>query len=207
MQRLERAKSPSHNSGADEYLTQQQTRDILNPNIKTDFRPSAPIKNIKIVREIQSQYFKIPVERKSNVEEKVNYSSSDEHQPELLADDQTQNGHQRQQSKTTVVIAGDSIIKYIKDGSCLMQIRNVSAKSFSGAAVDGMSDFLKPLIRKHPSKLAIHAGTGDIPRLTPKIIADKVTELADKFKKASSNTKIIISSQLQEVISQNLQVR
>mgnify|MGYP002803813395 FL=1 len=70
----------------------------------------------------------------------------------------------------------------------------VSVKSFSGATVDDMSDFLKPSIRKHRSKLVIHAGTNDIRRLTPKTIADKVTELADDFKKASSNTKIIISS-------------
>ena len=34
----------------------------------------------------------------------------------------------------------------------------------------------------------------DIRRLIPKTIADKVTELADNFKKASNNTKIIISS-------------
>ena len=36
--------------------------------------------------------------------------------------------------------------------------RNVSVKSFSGATLNDMSDFLKPTGRKQPDKLVIHAG-------------------------------------------------
>ena len=93
--------------------------------------------------------------RKSKSKRKETTTNSDEHQSEPLADDQTENEHQRQQPKTSVVIAGDSIIKYIKGWELSNADQIVSVKSFSGATVHDMSDFLKPSIRKHPSKLVI----------------------------------------------------
>ena len=102
-------------------------------------------------------------------------------------------GEQRQ-SKTSVVVAGDSIIKYVKGWELSNDEQIVSVKSFSGATVDDMGDFLKPSIRKRPDKLIIHAGTNDVRSSSPTTIAKKVTELAEQFKKESSNTRIIISS-------------
>ena len=70
---------------------------------------------------------------------------------------------ERQPSKSSVVVAGDSIIKYVKGWELSNAVQNVSVKSFSGATVDDMGDFLKPTIRKHPNKLvSIHAGTNDV---------------------------------------------
>ena len=60
----------------------------------------------------------------------------------------------------------------------------MSVKSFSGATVDDMSHFLKLSIRKKPNKLIIHAGTNDVRRSSPKIIAEKV-KLAENFKNES----------------------
>ena len=71
--------------------------------------PLAPIKKIKISKTVGNKK-----KRKSLSERKKTTINSDEHQPELLADDETQNENQRQQPKTSVVIAGDSIIKYVK---------------------------------------------------------------------------------------------
>ena len=70
----------------------------------------------------------------------------------------------------------------------------MSVKSFSRATVDGMSDFLRPSIRKKPKKLIIHAGTNDVRHSSPNIIAENVIKLAENFKKESNHTEIIISS-------------
>ena len=67
------------------------------------------------------------------------------------------------------------MIKYVKCWELSTGQQNVSVKSFSGATVDDMSDFLKPTLRKHPDKLIIHVGTNDIRKSDPKIVADKVT--------------------------------
>ena len=114
-----------------------------------------------------------------------------------LSDDQIQTQQEDQQqskTKTSVVVAGDSMIKYVKGWELSTGQQNVSVKPFSGATVDDMSDFLKPTLRKHPDKLIIHVGTNDIRKSDPKIVADKVTILAKQFKKDSSNTEVVISS-------------
>ena len=72
--------------------------------------------------------------------------------------------------------------------------QNVAVKSFSGATVEDMNDFLKPTIRRQPDKLLIHVGTNDIRSLAPQDIADKVSEVTQQFKQGSRKTRIIISS-------------
>ena len=96
--------------------------------------------------------------------------------------------------KTRVVVAGGSIIQYVKGRESSKGEQNVAVKSFSGATVDDMSDFLRPSIRTKPNKLIIHAGTNGVRHLNPKIIAEKVIRLAENFKKESSQTENIISS-------------
>ncbi len=82
--------------------------------------------------------------------------------------------------------------------------QNVSVKSFSGATVDDMSDFLRPIIRKKPKKLIIHAGTNDVRHSHPNIIVEKIIKLAENFKKESNHTEIIILSLVTRGDSQEL---
>ena len=60
---------------------------------------------------------------------------------------------QKRHDKQTVVVAGDSVRKYVKGWELSNAERNVSAKSFSGATIGDMSEFLKPTARKQPDKL------------------------------------------------------
>ena len=73
-----------------------------------------------------------------------------------------QEERQPQQLRKTVVVAGDSIIKYVKGWELSNNKQNVAVKSFSGATVEDMKDFLRPTIRRQPDKLVIHVGTNDI---------------------------------------------
>ena len=107
--------------------------------------------------------------------------------------EQQERQHQ-QQGRKTVVVAGDSIIKYVKGWELSNSEQNVAVKSFSGAKVEDMNDFLKPTIRRQPDKLVIHVGTNDIRSLAPQDIADKVSEVTQQFKQGSRKTRIIISS-------------
>ena len=101
---------------------------------------------------------------------------------------------QKRYAKQTVVIAGDSVIKYVKGWELSNAERNVSVKSFSGATIGDMSDFLKPTARKQPDKLIIHTGTNDLRRSSPTETATKIIELAEDFQKDCEHTKVIISS-------------
>ena len=114
---------------------------------------------------------------------------------------------QQQNIKASVVVAGDSIIKYLKGWELSNGEQNVSIKSFSGATVDDMSDFLRPTIRKKPNKLIIYAGTNDVRHSSPKVIAENVTKLAENFGKESSQTEIIISSLVTRGDSQELVIK
>ena len=104
---------------------------------------------------------------------------------------------QQSRSKQTVVVAGDSIIKYVKGWELSSADQSVSVKSFPGATADDMVDFLKPTLRRKPDKLAIHAGTNDVSSSTPKVIADKVSktksdsqELAAKVNETNNLLKL-----------------
>ena len=70
----------------------------------------------------------------------------------------------------------------------------MSVKSFSGATVDDMSDFLWSSTLKKPNKLILHAGRNDVGHSIPKIIAEKGIKFAENFKKESSQKEVIIFS-------------
>jgi hypothetical protein len=72
--------------------------------------------------------------------------------------------------------------------------QNVAVKSFSGATVEDMNDFLRPTTRRKPDKLVIHVGTNNIRSSTPQNVGDEVTKVAHQFQQESKKTRIIISS-------------
>ena len=72
--------------------------------------------------------------------------------------------HQQQQQphwpKGTVLIAGDSIISGINE-KCFEGPNYIKVRSFPGATIADMKDYLKPLLRKNPTTLILHVGTND----------------------------------------------
>ena len=62
----------------------------------------------------------------------------------------------------TVLIIGDSMLNGI-DESLLSKSAPVKVRSFSGAVIRDMYDFIQPLMERKPGKIILHVGTNDIP--------------------------------------------
>ena len=136
-----------------------QSKDIINPNIKlknkysvleneqVDGGESSAISNQK-TEEDQVQQKK---KRKSKSKKKTTKDDASRKPQEVEQEQQPQ-----QQKRKTVVVAGDSIIKYVKGWELSNTEQNVAVKSFSGATLEDMNDFLRPTTRRQPDKLVIH---------------------------------------------------
>jgi hypothetical protein len=110
-----------------------------------------------------------------------------------------QEKHQNQsrfnQKKTRVTtILGDSIIKDVKPHKIRDEIgpeEKVFIKSFSGATIDSMKDYVKPSLKFKSDLYILHAGTNDLrSEKTPEVIADQIVELAKNMKTAENEVMI-----------------
>ena len=69
----------------------------------------------------------------------------------------------------------------------------VRVRSFPGATIDDMDDYIKPSTRAKPDSLIIHIGTNNLTCDEPKEIVDKITKLGQAIQHGSPNTNIAIS--------------
>ena len=69
-------------------------------------------------------------------------------------------------------MAGDSIIKHLQGWRPSDTNNHVVVKSFSGATIEDMEDYLKAVIRKEPESIVLHIGTNDLNKLSLKQVAD-----------------------------------
>lgn len=95
--------------------------------------------------------------------------------------------------KKTTIIAGDSIVKNIQGWRLSDSNNHVVVKSFSGSTISDMEDYLKPIIRREPSKIILHVGTNDINHLTAQQIAKGVANLGTQISQDSPRTKVALS--------------
>ena len=77
-------------------------------------------------------------------------------------------------------------------------------KSFAGATISDMEDFLKPAIRKEPNSIILHVGTNDIEHDAAKRVAEGVLNLAIQVTENSPSTEIVISAILPRTDKPNL---
>ena len=87
-----------------------------------------------------------------------------------------------QQRKSTVIIAGDSIVKNL-NGWMMSRAKRVKVHSFSGATTTEMKHFIKPLVQRKPSEIILHVGTNDVDIHSAEEIADNIIKLTDDIKK------------------------
>ena len=60
---------------------------------------------------------------------------------------------------------GDSTVKHVRGYELSRKVENckVYVKSFSGAKVMCMEDYLKPTLREMPTHILLHVGTNGVP--------------------------------------------
>ena len=85
-----------------------------------------------------------------------------------------------------VFIIGDSIVKHIRGYELSQRVENckVFVKSFSGAKVSCMEDYIQPTLRETPGHVILHVGTNDVTtKQDPQQIAENIINLAVKMKR------------------------
>ena len=87
-----------------------------------------------------------------------------------------------QQQKSTVIIAGDSIVKNL-NGWMMSRAKRSKVHSFSGATTTEMKHFIKPLVQRKPSEIILHVGTNDVDIHSAEEVADNIIKLTDDTKK------------------------
>ena len=87
-----------------------------------------------------------------------------------------------QQRKSTVIIAGDSIVKNL-NGWMMSRAKRVKVHSFSGATTTEMKHFIKPLVQRKPSEIILLVGTNDVDIHSTEEVADNIIKLTDDIKK------------------------
>ena len=81
---------------------------------------------------------------------------------------------------------GDSIVKHIRGYELSQRVENckVFVKSFSGAKVRCMEDYIQPTLRETPSHVILHVGTNDVTtKQNPQQISESIINLAVKIKR------------------------
>ena len=98
------------------------------------------------------------------------------------------------QSFKRVIVLGDSMLKSVNGWEMSRKTTNCkfSIKSFSGAKIKGMNDYIKPSLREDPNHFILYIGTNDITKASKfeELIAEEILELALKLKSETHEVSI-----------------
>ena len=127
---------------------------------------------------------------------KQRHSASDENKtPEM-----TENGVW---PKNTVLITGDSILRNINERT-LSKNFNTKVRSFPGARVSDMFDYLKPLLRKKPGKIILVIGAYDVERNSAQTIMSEIRALTKFIHESTPHCHVVISEIFKRTDKRNL---
>ena len=69
----------------------------------------------------------------------------------------------------------------------------MAVKSFSGARIADMENYLKPLLRKEPDEIILHVGTNNIRDESPRCVAEGIVNLVTQIQQDFPTTHLTIS--------------
>ena len=103
--------------------------------------------------------------------------------------------------KGTTLIVGDSMLGGVKEG--LIGPRgNMKVRSFPGATLDDMIDYLRPLLRKKPDRVLLHAATNDAINHNANDIIQKILDVKAFIENEVKGCTVIISSPINRLDNQ-----
>ena len=94
--------------------------------------------------------------------------------------------------KNTILIVGDSIINGIEESRITKKFP-VKVRSYQGAKISDMYDYLTPLLKKEPTYIFLHVGSNNSPNEDSTAILDKLLLLKMHIKLILPNVKIYLS--------------
>ena len=93
----------------------------------------------------------------------------------------------------TVTIIGDSMISYQDEKLYTNKKRVVKVRTYPRATTDDLIDYCRPVSRRQPDIIIVHAGTMDLRSKDEKEIAQNISRIKDTIKEISPNTRTLIS--------------
>ena len=97
-------------------------------------------------------------------------------------------------SKNITLIVADSIVSGIEENRISRQWRKVKAKSFPGATIEDMYDYIKPLLKECTKNIILHIRTNNIINETSRIVLNKLLSLKAFVEKALPDCNVCISN-------------
>ena len=94
-----------------------------------------------------------------------------------------------------IYLIGDSILKHLQGYEISKSLENCKTyvKSFLGAKIRDMQDYVKPALRENPNQIIIHVGTNDLTsNKRPEQIAESIIGVATSLK--SDACYVLVSS-------------
>lgn len=102
------------------------------------------------------------------------------------------NSQERKSSKKTTMIVGDSIVAKLEGWKMSNKDNRIMVKSFSGASVDDLDDYIKPVLRREPD-IILHIGTNNLRNDSPSTVVDKIVGICEKIENTLPNSKFAVS--------------
>ena len=96
--------------------------------------------------------------------------------------------------KNTTLLVGDSIVSGIEENRISHHWRKVKLKSFLGATIEDMYEYIKPLLKKYQKNIILHIGTNSIANVTSRTVLDKLLSLKAFVEKALPDCNVCISN-------------
>ena len=92
-----------------------------------------------------------------------------------------------------IFVAGDSIIQHVKGWELTTNEKHVAVKSFSGARIADMEDYLRSLLRKGPDEIILHVGTNNIRDESLRSVAEGIVIVMTRIQPDFPTTHLSIS--------------
>ena len=97
-------------------------------------------------------------------------------------------------SRNAVLIVGDSMLSGIDERRISKRDRKIKVKNFPGATIDGMYDYIKPLVKKCPDDIILHVGTNNTVNELSKVVLGKLLDLKKFIEKTLPESNVVISN-------------
>ena len=99
---------------------------------------------------------------------------------------------ERTNDRKKIFIVGDSLVNCIQENGLNKQ-HDVQIKRHGGASTKDIKDHIKPVLRKKPNLIIVHAGTNDLTNDRVNTI-DNWNEIIESAKRESPDTEIVFST-------------